>query len=200
MSVAFPKSLVNSVQNLCTHVRCARSSKMSSTATGKALQLRQKYFADLIGVVCAASAEALFGSQELVLPWPHQDGSFTPYWASLANNLTRLVLSFDHPLGGATIRPLSQLTRLLSLSLKVKYVFADVKLSLPQLQTLKISALFHARITLVCPQLKTMHVMSALLWEPLMAFLLVLRTCRSFVQQMAPCPSATCCGTEGWTS
>ncbi|CAL5224640.1 g7358 [Coccomyxa viridis] len=95
-----------------------------------------------------ASAETLFGSQEPELPRPHKDGMFTTYWASLAGNLTRLKLSFGHPVGGATISPLSQLTRLQSLSLQLNCWYADVELSLPQLKELEMVAVQHAWITL----------------------------------------------------
>ena len=111
-----------------------------------------------MGAVSAASAETLFGSQEPELPRPHKDGMFTTYWASLAGNLTRLKLSFGHPVGGATISPLSQLTRLQSLSLQLNCWYADVELSLPQLKELEMVAVQHAWITLRCPQLKTLRV------------------------------------------
>ena len=116
--------------------------------------------ADLVGVLCAVSAEALFGNQEPAWLMPHRDGPLTPYWASLAGALTRLDLRFDQSVGGATMLPLSQLSRLKSLSLRFHCWSADVNLSLPQLQKLEISAVQHACIILMCPQLKTMNVRS----------------------------------------
>ena len=78
--------------------------------------------------------------------------------ASLAGNLTHLDISFDRLLGGATIMPLNQLSRLQSLSLQLNCWSADVQLSLPQLQNLRISAVQHAWLTLMCPQLKSLQV------------------------------------------
>ena len=119
---------------------------------------------------CAARAESWFGSQELALPEPHGDYPLMPYcpWASLAGNLTHLELGFHQPVTGASILPLSQLTRLKSLSLQTNGWSADVDLSLPQLQKLQIiNAAQHADITLNCLQLKTLVVESA---TPLEAF------------------------------
>ena len=123
--------------------------------------------ADLVSVLCAADAEALFRRQEPAPPMPHRDGPLAPYWASLAGTLTRLDLQFSQSVVGATILPLSQLSRLQSLSLRCHGWSADVKLSLPQLQELEIFAVQHACITLMCPQLRKLHVMSA---APLEAF------------------------------
>ncbi len=120
--------------------------------------------------MCAVSAEAVFGSQQPALPMPHRAGPLTPYWASLAGSLTRLDLQFDgydRSVGGATILPLSQLTRLQSLCLRFNCWSADVDLSLPQLQKLEIVAIQHVCITLMCSQLKTLDVMSG---SPLGAF------------------------------
>ena len=108
-----------------------------------------------MGVVCAATAEALSGGQEplAALPMPHRAGPLTPYWASLAGSLTRLGLTFDQSVGGATILPLNQLTRLQSLSLRLHCWSADLELSFPQLRELDIVAVQHA-ITLMCPELR----------------------------------------------
>ena len=122
------------------------------------IQLQERSIADLTGVACAANAEALFGSQEAALFMPHRGGPLTPYWASLAGSLTRLELVFGQSVGGATISPLNQLTRLESLSLRCCHLYAGVELSLPQLQKLNISHVRHARITLQCPQLKALQV------------------------------------------
>ena len=157
MLLAPPTLLFASIQLLCA--LCMLQNYVSSCYWDTiSIQFQERCIADLTGVACAANAEALFGSQEAVLFIPHRDGPPTPYWASLASSLTRLELVFGQSVGGATISPLNQLTRLKSLSLRCCHLYADVELSLPQLQKLSISHVRHARITLQCPQLKALQV------------------------------------------